>query len=154
MYFWTESKRRIKELLSPGLTAPVHSERKLYRPTKNVIRLRRKNGSVIKRRDDIGGKNEAECQEKAMEAVPVVSLSGSGPNRLLRSYSCPEIPSLVFSDCHFPRSHTHDNSTTSPQRKSSHALLPIHLHSPSKRTRRHTVCSVEVEREIAPFVSP
>ncbi len=146
-----KAREEIKELLSPGLTAPVHSERKLYRPTKNVIRLRRKNGSVIKRRGDIGGKSEAECQEKATEAVPVVSLSGSGPNRLLRSYSCPEIPSLVFSDCHFPRSHTHDNSTTSPSRKSSHAPLPIHLHSPSKRTRRHTVCSVEVEREIAPL---
>lgn len=146
-----KAREEIKELLSPGSTAPVHSESKLCRPTKNVIRLRRKNGSVIKRKGAIGGNSEAESQEKATEAVPVVSLSGSGPNRLLRSYSCPEIPSLVFSDCHFPRSHTHDNSTTSPSRKSSPAPLPIHLHSPSKRTRRHTVCSVEIEREIAPL---
>lgn len=146
-----KAREEIKELLSPGSTALVHSERKLSRPTKNVIRSRRKDGSVIKRRGAIGGNSEAESQEKATEAVPVVSLSGSGPNRLLRSYSCPEIPSLVFSDCHFPRSHTHDNSTTSPSRKSSPAPLPIHLHSPSKRTRRHTVCSVEIEREIAPL---
>ncbi|XP_016124523.1 uncharacterized protein [Sinocyclocheilus grahami] len=144
-------REEIKELLSPGSTAPVHSERKLSRPTKNLIRSRKKDGSVAKRRGAIGGNSEAASQEKATEAVPVVSLSGSGPSRLLRSYSCPEIPSLVFSDCHFPRSHTHDNSTTSPSRKSSPTPLPIHLHSPSKRTRRHTVCSVEIEREIAPL---
>ncbi|XP_052409072.1 serine-rich adhesin for platelets isoform X1 [Carassius gibelio] len=146
-----KARREIKALPSPGSTAPVHSERKLSRPTKNLIRSRRKNGSVAKRRGTIGGNSEAESQEKTTEAVPVVSLSGSGPSRLLRSYSCPEIPSLVFSDCHFPRSHTHDISTTSPSRKSSPAPLPIHLHSPSKRTRRHTVCSVEIEREIAPL---
>ncbi|KAK2916388.1 hypothetical protein QQF64_024893 [Cirrhinus molitorella] len=136
----------IQELLSPVSTALVRSERKLSRPArKNVIRPRRKDVFVAKRKD------EAESQEKATEAAPVVSLSGSGRNRLLRSYSCPEIPSLVFSDCHLPWSHTHDNSTTSPSRKSSPAPLPIHLHSPSKRTRRHTVCSVEIEREIAPL---
>ncbi|XP_073692251.1 uncharacterized protein prr14 [Garra rufa] len=133
------------QLLSPGSTALVRSERKLSRPAKNVIRPRRKDVSVAKRKD------EAESREKASETVPVVSLSGSGHNRLLRSYSCPEIPSLVFSDSHLPRSHTHDNSTTSPSRKSSPAPLPIHPHSPSKRTRRHTVCSVEIEREIAPL---
>ncbi|CAM4366813.1 unnamed protein product [Leuciscus chuanchicus] len=127
------SREEIKERLSPDSTDPVHLERKPSRPMKNVNRPKRK-----------GGKEEA-------EAVPVVSLSGSGSNRLLRSYSCPEIPSLVSSDCHLPRSHTHDNSTTSPSRKSSPTQLPIHYHSPSKRTRRHTVCSVEIEREIAPL---
>ncbi|XP_016302581.1 uncharacterized protein LOC107658509 isoform X2 [Sinocyclocheilus anshuiensis] len=146
-----KAREEIKELLSPGSTVPVHSERKLSRPTKNLIRSRRKDGLVAKRRGAIGGNSEAESQEKATEVIPVVSLSGSGHSRLLRSYSCPEIPSLVFSDCHFPRSHTHDNSTTSPSRKSSPTPLPIHLHSPSKRTRRHTVCSVEIEREIAPL---
>uniref|UniRef100_A0A8C1V0S4 Proline rich 14 n=2 Tax=Cyprinus carpio TaxID=7962 RepID=A0A8C1V0S4_CYPCA len=146
-----KAREEIKELESPGSTAPVYSERKLSRPTKNLIRSRRKDGSVAKRRGTIGGNSEAESQDKETEAVPVVSLSGSGPSRLLRSYSCPEIPSLVFSDCHFPRSHTHDVSTTSPSRKSSPTPLPIHLHSPSKRTRRHTVCSVEIEREIAPL---
>ncbi|XP_050962017.1 uncharacterized protein prr14 [Labeo rohita] len=146
-----KSEEEIQELTSPGATAPLHSERKLSRHTKNVIRPRREDVSVAKRKGAPGGNNEAESQEQAKEAVPVVSLSGSGRNRLLRSYSCPEIPSLVFSDCHLPWSHTHDNSTTSPSRKSSPAPLPMHLHSPSKRTRRHTVCSVEIEREIAPL---
>lgn len=147
-----ELRDEMKELLSPDSTALVHLERKLSRPLKNVNRQRRKDVSVrTKRKGAIGGKDEAESQEKASEAVPVVSLSGSGSNRLLRSYSCPEIPSLVSSDCHLPRSHTHDNSTTSPSRKSSPTQLPIHHHSPSKRTRRHTVCSVEIEREIAPL---
>ncbi|XP_016343226.1 uncharacterized protein LOC107689644 isoform X1 [Sinocyclocheilus anshuiensis] len=146
-----KAEKEIQEILSPGSTAPVQSERKLNRPTKNVIRPRRKDVSVEKRIGAVGGNNEAGSQEKTTEAVPVLSLSGSGPNRLLRSYSCPEIPSLVFSDCHLPRTHTHDISTTSPSRKSSPTPLPIHLHSPSKRTRRHTVCSVEIEREIAPL---
>ncbi|XP_051744639.1 uncharacterized protein prr14 isoform X2 [Ctenopharyngodon idella] len=146
-----ELREEMKELLSPDSTAPVHLERKLSRPLKNVNRPRRKDVSIAKRKGTIGGEDEAESQEKASEAVPVVSLSGSGSNRLLRSYSCPEIPSLVSSDCHLPRSHTHDNSTTSPSRKSSPTQLPIHHHSPSKRTRRHTVCSVEIEREIAPL---
>lgn len=146
-----ELREEMKELLSPDSTAPVHLERKLSRPLKKVNRSRRKAVSIAKRKGAIGGEDEAESQEKASEADPVVSLSGSGSNRLLRSYSCPEIPSLVSSDCHLPRSHTHDNSTTSPSRKSSPTQLPIHHHSPSKRTRRHTVCSVEIEREIAPL---
>uniref|UniRef100_A0A8C2CWM5 Proline rich 14 n=1 Tax=Cyprinus carpio TaxID=7962 RepID=A0A8C2CWM5_CYPCA len=146
-----KAREEIQEISPPVSTAPVDSERKLSRPTKNVIRPRRKAVSVAKRIGAVGGNNEAESQEKSTAAVPVLSLSGSGPNRLLRSYSCPEIPSLVFSDCHLPRSHTHDISTTSPSRKSSPSPLPIHLHSPSKRTRRHTVCSVEIEREIAPL---
>ncbi|KAL0197705.1 hypothetical protein M9458_006245, partial [Cirrhinus mrigala] len=146
-----KSEKEIQELTSPGATAPLRSERKLDRHAKNGIRPRRKDVFVAKRKGAPGGNNEAESHEKAKEAVPVVSLSGSGRNRLLRSYSCPEIPSLVFSDCHLPWSHTHDNSTTSPSRKSSPAPLPVHLHSPSKRARRHTVCSVEIEREIAPL---
>lgn len=147
-----EVREEMKEhLIQPHSTVSVHLERKLSRPIKNVNRARRKDVSVAKRKGAIAGTDEAERQERATEAVPVVSLSGSGSNRLLRSYSCPEIPSLVSSDCHLPRSHTHDNSTTSPSRKSSPTQLPIHHHPPSKRTRRHTVCSVEIEREIAPL---
>ncbi|XP_067238163.1 serine-rich adhesin for platelets [Chanodichthys erythropterus] len=146
-----ELREEMKELLSPDSTALVHLESKLSRPLKKVNRSRRKAVSIAKRKGAVGGEDEAESQEKASEADPVVSLSGSGSNRLLRSYSCPEIPSLVSSDCHLPPSHTHDNSTTSPSRKSSPTQLPIHHHSPSKRTRRHTVCSVEIEREIAPL---
>ncbi|XP_026061648.1 uncharacterized protein LOC113045466 isoform X1 [Carassius auratus] len=146
-----KAEEEIQEILPPVSTAQVDSERKLSRPTKNLIRPRRKEISVAKRIGAVGGNNEAESIEKTTEAVPVLPFSGSGPNRLLRSYSCPEISSLGFSDCHFPQSHTHALSTTSPSRKSSPTPLPIHLHSPSKRTRRHTVCSVEIEREIAPL---
>ncbi|XP_029945521.1 uncharacterized protein prr14 isoform X2 [Salarias fasciatus] len=67
--------------------------------------------------------------------------------RLRRSYSCPEIPSL----------RSHDAPWSSPQHAAhhgrAHAAHPHH-HSHSRhqrRTRRHTVCSVEVEREIAPL---
>lgn len=79
--------------------------------------------------------------------------SGSGPlhTRLLRSRSCPEIPSSQLEDCW----------STSPCPSPSHSSLPssfLQQHSlvhpspsPVKRTRRHTVCSVEVEREIVPL---
>ncbi|XP_064172431.1 uncharacterized protein prr14 isoform X1 [Anguilla rostrata] len=57
---------------------------------------------------------------------------------LRRSYSCPEIPSLLKDGRHRP----------SPL----HHCLPVPLPpSSAKRTRRHTVCSLEVEREIAPL---
>lgn len=64
---------------------------------------------------------------------------------LLRSSSCPEIPSL----------HSHDASWAAPLHTPHHSRNHPHHHSHSnkhqRRTRRHTVCSVEVEREIAPL---
>ncbi|KAG9342902.1 hypothetical protein JZ751_015118 [Albula glossodonta] len=75
---------------------------------------------------------------------------GSLPTRLLRSYSCPEIPCLSL-----------DRTWTSPLLPSTpHTRLhpsplqhcpPVHLPPSAKRARRHTVCSLEVEREIAPL---
>lgn len=139
----TQNKRRLASPpLHPECTVSLQSERKPNRPTNTVNRPKRK-----PRKNK--AKNEAEIPEKMLEAIPVESLSGSGYNRLLRSYSCPELPSLVFS--HVPPSHTHENSSTSPTKKSTAVPLPSHIHSPSKRTRRHTVCSVEIEREIAPL---
>ncbi|KAG7459920.1 hypothetical protein MATL_G00215710 [Megalops atlanticus] len=91
-------------------------------------------------------------EEERKEASPSEkSGSGSLPTRLLRSYSCPEIPSLLF-----------DRPLSSPLLPSAlHSRLhPTPLHqcpsvapppSPAKRARRHTVCSLEVEREIAPL---
>ncbi|XP_068509455.1 uncharacterized protein prr14 isoform X2 [Syngnathus scovelli] len=55
--------------------------------------------------------------------------------RLLRSCSCPEIPSLF----------------TSLPRQPPLALVPAHVPDSPRRARRHTVSSVEVEREIAPL---
>ncbi|XP_051569730.1 uncharacterized protein LOC127450055 isoform X2 [Myxocyprinus asiaticus] len=137
--------------MQPDSTAPLLPERRLRRPTKILNRQSKKHAFAGKRKGFIASEDEAETQEKTVEAIPVVSSSGSSSNRLLRSYSCPEIPSLLFSDSRLPLSHTHDNSTTSPPKKSSPIPLSTHFHSPSKRTRRHTVCSVEIEREIAPL---
>lgn len=64
--------------------------------------------------------------------------SRPAPNRLKRSLSCPDISSLGHAD-HAPALHP-----PSPKR-------PAHPCSPLKRERRHTVCSLEVEREIAPL---
>lgn len=132
--------------VQPESTVSLRSEkeRKPSRPTKTVNRPKRKLHISAKRIN--GGKD---IPEQMMEAIPIESLSGSGFNRLLRSYSCPELPSLVFSDCHVPPSPTHEKYSTSNTNKST--AVPSHLHSPFKRTRRHTVCSVEIEREIAPL---
>ncbi|XP_010767604.1 uncharacterized protein [Notothenia coriiceps] len=81
--------------------------------------------------------------------------SGNGTStRLFRSYSCPEILSLQPDDTLWT------STLHSPQLSricSPHQ--PLALHTPSlhhsqialRRARRHTVCSVEVEREIAPL---
>ncbi|XP_029996782.1 uncharacterized protein prr14 isoform X2 [Sphaeramia orbicularis] len=91
--------------------------------------------------------------EDADLALAVTDSSGKNfSNRLLRSYSCPEIPSLRLHDTpwimHSPQpSRTH----TTHQHQSTHSPFVAHFHKSSRRARRHTVCSVEVEREIAPL---
>ncbi|KAM6914526.1 uncharacterized protein prr14 isoform 2-T2 [Lycodopsis pacificus] len=73
--------------------------------------------------------------------------------RLLRSYSCPEIPSLRVHDTSWTsalHSSHHSRTHTTHQHQSSHP--PVHhAHKSLQRARRHTVCSVEVEREVAPL---
>lgn len=73
--------------------------------------------------------------------------------RLLRSYSCPEIPSLHSSDMPWTSLHSphHSRVHTSHQHHFSHSPVAHHAHKSLRRARRHTVCSVEVEREIAPL---
>lgn len=74
--------------------------------------------------------------------------------RLLRSYSCPEIPSFHSHDTPWTASlHSphHSRTPTSQQHQSSHTPCAPHAHKSVQRARRHTVCSVEVEREIAPL---
>ncbi|XP_070837835.1 serine-rich adhesin for platelets isoform X2 [Chaetodon trifascialis] len=81
--------------------------------------------------------------------------SGNGSSRcLLRSYSCPEIPSLRPFDSLWPSSlHSlhHSRVHAAHQQQSSHTSLVHHGHKSPRRARRHTVCSLEVEREIAPL---
>ncbi|MCJ8739019.1 hypothetical protein PDJAM_G00042310 [Pangasius djambal] len=84
------------------------------------------------------------------DSKPGQTSSGCGSNRLKRSLSCPDITSLQ---------HGHEASSApvnektlchpSPLKKVPH--LNVNVPSPLKRTRRHTVCSVEIEREIAPL---
>ncbi|XP_037332560.2 uncharacterized protein prr14 isoform X1 [Pungitius pungitius] len=89
------------------------------------------------------------------DAAPAAASSHSEgkdlSRRLLRSYSCPEIPSLRLHDTPTPwalHSPRHARLHSAPQHQASHAH---HAHKSRRRARRHTVCSVEVEREIAPL---
>ncbi|XP_061606573.1 uncharacterized protein prr14 isoform X2 [Phyllopteryx taeniolatus] len=69
------------------------------------------------------------------EDLPSRSVQSASAGRLLRSYSCPEIPSLFAS---LPR-------------QPPLASVPSRVHGGSRRTRRHTVGGSEIEREIAPL---
>nr|XP_046270953.1 microtubule-associated protein futsch isoform X2 [Scatophagus argus]XP_046270954.1 microtubule-associated protein futsch isoform X2 [Scatophagus argus] len=73
--------------------------------------------------------------------------------RLLRSYSCPEIPCLQPFDAPWTSLHLpHPSRIHTPhQHQFSHTPLAHHAHKSLRRARRHTVCSIEVEREIAPL---
>lgn len=85
----------------------------------------------------------------------------SSSRRLLRSYSCPEIPSLHPLDGPWTCSSSSSLSLASPPQSRPPASSPqqpppltplVHNgHRSPRRARRHTVCSVEVEREIAPL---
>ncbi|XP_077398066.1 uncharacterized protein prr14 [Festucalex cinctus] len=70
-----------------------------------------------------------------VEDLPTSAGKSVSPRHLLRSYSCPEIPSLVASLPHQPPL----------------ASVPVRFAGDLRRARRHTVSSVEVEREIAPL---
>ncbi|XP_036445655.1 uncharacterized protein prr14 [Colossoma macropomum] len=127
-----------------GQLGKAKEEKKLSK----VGRQRRKCVSLARKKD--ARDDEEQTMNQTEEAVPVVSSSGSGSSRLLRSFSCPDIPFLLHSD-HVPLAPLHDQIPPSPPKKSCPAPPHAHHpHSPSKRARRHTVCSIEIEREIAP----
>lgn len=122
----------------------ARKERKL-----KVDRQRRRCTSLAKKID--AQDDGVQTRNLKEEDVPVVSSSGSGSSRLLRSFSCPDIPSFLHSD-YASLPPLHDPVPPSPPKKSCPAPPHTpHPHSPSKRARRHTVCSVEIEREIAPL---
>ncbi|XP_022050848.2 uncharacterized protein prr14 [Acanthochromis polyacanthus] len=80
------------------------------------------------------------------------SLGNGSLTRLLRSYSCPEIPSLCHQDTSWTSSVLsphHSRTHISHHHQSSHSSFVSH--KSQRRARRHTVCSVEIEREIAPL---
>lgn len=73
--------------------------------------------------------------------------------QLLRSFSCPEISTLHSSDVpwnslHWPH---HARIQPSQQHARTGPFFPHPAHKSVHRARRHTVCSVELEREIAPL---
>uniref|UniRef100_A0A3Q3X3H7 Tantalus-like domain-containing protein n=1 Tax=Mola mola TaxID=94237 RepID=A0A3Q3X3H7_MOLML len=70
---------------------------------------------------------------------------------LLRSYSCPEILSLCSLDRPWTSLHPTIKVHPSHQQHSSHSALAQQPRRSLCRARRHTVCSLEVEREIAPL---
>lgn len=79
--------------------------------------------------------------------------------RLLRSVSCPEIPTLRLQETPWtPHFHSPPRSRSQPPQQQhavphslSSSTLGHHFHRSARRARRHTVCSLEVEREIAPL---
>lgn len=73
--------------------------------------------------------------------------------RLLRSFSCPEISTLHSSDVPWNSLHLphHTRIQPSHQHARSGPPFPHPAHKSVHRARRHTVCSVELEREIAPL---
>ena len=72
--------------------------------------------------------------------------------RLLRSYSCPEIPSFRPHDSPWTSSSLHATPHSRTHTPHQPHTPPVHhVHKFLRRARRHTVSSVEVEREIAPL---
>lgn len=87
-------------------------------------------------------------------AAPGKRTSNAQQSRqLLRSLSCPEISTLRSSEVPWnslPSPH-HARVQPSRQHAQSGPTFPHPAHRSGARARRHTVCSVELEREIAPL---
>ncbi|XP_067089567.1 uncharacterized protein prr14 [Osmerus mordax] len=134
----------------------VREHRKKPRKAYNQRRRRRALSTSKVEEVEAGGKGEEMhgVSGDQLDAVGVGACSsdpGVLTRGLLRRHSCPEILSLLHHDSPW------NASSLSPHRAWT---LPLHRHpSPhaphplrsSRRARRHTVCSVEVEREIAPL---
>lgn len=94
----------------------------------------------------------ASCISKddSMGAAAAVPSEAGQCGQLLRSYSCPEISTLHSSDASWGFCHSPHHPRVQPSQQ--HARTgPHHARKNVRRARRHTVCSVEVEREIAPL---
>lgn len=81
------------------------------------------------------------------------SLKTQHSRQLLRSFSCPEIPTLRSSDVPWTSPHSPHHARVQPSHQHARAgpPFPHPAHKSVQRARRHTVCSVELEREIAPL---
>lgn len=94
----------------------------------------------------------ANCISKddSILAAAAVTSEAEQCGQLLRSYSCPEISALHSSDATWNFFHSPHHPRIQPSQQHAQAE-PHHGHKSVRRARRHTVCSVEVEREIAPL---
>ncbi|XP_030636966.1 uncharacterized protein LOC115817940 [Chanos chanos] len=131
-----------------------------HKDGKDKMRSRRgtKKGDRQRRRcrSHFGSGSKVEETRGQTEEETQVVLSDSRSERLTRSFSCPEITSLLdpenTSDTSpMPVPALHDRTPPSLPKVSSLISTTPHSHVKSKRARRHTVCSLEVEREIAPL---
>ncbi|XP_062387847.1 nucleolar protein dao-5 isoform X2 [Sardina pilchardus] len=119
--------------------------------------LKRKSPSPCTKESRVDGTENEEEDDDAFidtERPPEATTSGSGSNRLLRSYSCPEIASLSHREQLWRSPTLLPHGRAPPVPAPHHPVVNPAPHlppSPSKRTRRHTVCSLEIEREIAPL---
>ncbi|XP_055754243.1 uncharacterized protein LOC129833575 isoform X2 [Salvelinus fontinalis] len=107
----------------------------------------RKHRPVIRKR---GQEEEGERNTAIGEQMDFSSDNTTLNKRLLRSYSCPEIPALLHHDSHWTTS-LHGRILSVPR---LHPALFPPVPTPSALSRcprRHTVSSVEIEREIAPL---
>ncbi|KAM9472043.1 uncharacterized protein prr14 isoform 1-T3 [Salvelinus alpinus] len=131
---------------------PIPSETRLRgrgqkkKPKKAATQCR-KHRPVIRKR---GQEEEEERNTAIGEQMDFSSDNTTLNKRLLRSYSCPEIPALLHHDSHWTTS-LHGRILSVPRLHPS-LFPPVPTPpAPSRRPRRHTVSSVEIEREIAPL---
>ncbi|XP_032393756.1 uncharacterized protein prr14 isoform X2 [Etheostoma spectabile] len=140
---------------SNGVSQLRSSARKVNIKPRRSDNQRRK-CRILHGRTHKGGEvtNSSIMDDAALAAASSRSAGNGLSRRLLRSYSCPEIPcfrphdTLWISSLHSPH---HSSINTSHQHQFSHTPPVHHAHKSVLRARRHTVCSVEVEREIAPL---
>lgn len=97
------------------------------------------------------GSRSITMEDADLAATRIRSSEKSFSRRLLRSYSCPDIllhpdDSPWTSSPHSPHHRSHVS-----HHYHHHGPLSSHAQRAQRRARRHTVCSVEVEREIAPL---
>ncbi|KAK5609121.1 hypothetical protein CRENBAI_015806 [Crenichthys baileyi] len=121
------------------------------RRTDNQIRRCKVSHSRICKTEE--GPRSITVEDADLTATRLRSSENNFSRRLLRSYSCPDVlilrpdDSPWISSPHSPNHRTH----TSHHYHHQHGHFSSHAQRSLRRARRHTVCSVEVEREIAPL---
>ncbi|XP_014910090.1 uncharacterized protein prr14 [Poecilia latipinna] len=96
------------------------------------------------------GSRSVTVEDADLAATRMRSSETNVSRRLSRSYSCPDVLILHHDDSPWvspPHSPHHRTYATHHH----HGNLTSHAQRSLRRARRHTVCSVEVEREIAPL---